>query len=269
MLVKRDLIYGKKNIINYTFSILIAFSCMWLPLFLIEGGNGDVFTDYNDSMMSASLINITFGIFTCISGVYVANSLSNKQKVIADKMLPASDFEKFLSRCLFVLPGCFAMCIAALLGSDLLRTVLSLVTGNGMPILHTSILLNPDINNDIMHINGIDRNDFALITAAIMWHWTIHSFYVLGGMFFRRHQFVLTSMVGVVSGVLFIALAVNTAPLFHEFDNMSEYGEAEKILHMFGWMAVALLTAITALNYWLAYKIYTRMQVINNKWTNV
>lgn len=270
MLMKRDIIYGKKNIVNYTFYMFMLFATPWLPNLLITGGSQEIFTGQEEIMMQIGTIYMMLGVFLVISGIFAASNLSNKQKMIADKMLPASDLEKFLTRCIFALPGCLAIGLTAMLAADMLRSVISLTLGYGMPAWYLTCIFDGEASGLIMGLNNTDGSILALsVTGAVMWQWTTHSFYVLGGMLFRRHQFVLTSMVGVVSRVIVMAMVANIAPLIPEFDDMAEYGEVEKLMHMFGWLAVALATALTALNYWLAYKIYTRMQIINNKWINV
>ena len=95
----------------------------------------------------------------------------------------------------------------------------------------------------------------------------IHAAYILGGTLFRKQQFVLTTIAIVVIGYIMMftwhSPVIDNANLF----DLDEKGKSVPN----AWFYVVSIGGylLTALCYWLSYKIFCRMQVINNKWLNV
>lgn len=90
-----------------------------------------------------------------------------------------------------------------------------------------------------------------------------HSFFTLGGTVFRKSATLLT----ICSSFILMFL---TALL-------SSFVDADVLRHLvqsiepntFGWLMVMVLLLLSAFNYWAAYKLFTHMQIINNKWFNI
>jgi hypothetical protein len=95
----------------------------------------------------------------------------------------------------------------------------------------------------------------------------IHAAYILGGTLFRKQQFVLTTIAIVIIGYIMVftwhSPVIDNANLF----DLDEKGKSVPN----AWFYVVSIGGylLTALCYWLSYKIFCRMQVINNKWLNV
>ena len=104
--------------------------------------------------------------------------------------------------------------------------------------------------------------DYYLITASIYgWVFWAHSLYVLGGAFFRRRQFILTSCVHFLLGFLVLFLSRYKSSIFIDPDTT----HLRPLLYAYPLVAIA----VALLNWWLAYKLFKRSQVINNKWINL
>ena len=108
----------------------------------------------------------------------------------------------------------------------------------------------------------------AFVVGSYLW---FHSLYILGGSLFRRQQFLLTSIAIVIGFFLFV-WTTHTLAEVSGVNNRFEFMALHDGVWHVHWSYYIILTAeygLTALHYWLSYKIFCRMQVINNKWLNV
>ena len=112
----------------------------------------------------------------------------------------------------------------------------------------------------------------GFLTLAWLW---VHSVYVCLGCFFRRNSWIITSVILFVATttLTFVASMLSLDFFNHNihFHNGLYIGGELYVIDGYSIIAtvVLLLTGFTVLNYWLAYKLFCRMQVINNKWINV
>ena len=154
-----------------------------------------------------------------------------------------------------------AFCLA-----DLFRMLVSLIAG--IDIVKSAI---PDFLN--MLFGGNDHNIsifgetdmtyvLPLTFAANAWAFWVHSLYILGGALFRRRQFVLTTLAHCIIGLAF-------TPIIVDFVDSLDKATAEQMFCIVMWTAGSVFTLLFLLNWWLSYKIFRRMQVINNKWLNL
>ena len=103
------------------------------------------------------------------------------------------------------------------------------------------------------------------------WVFYIHSLYIVGGTLFRRQQFLLTSMSIIIAVFLLVSF-------FSHLDFQIDFirGNWDEKTHTytqtyypFFYILHTTLCALIVFHYWASYKLFTRMQVINNKWLNV
>lgn len=178
-------------------------------------------------------------------------------------MLPASDLEKFIVRVLYItvvwmLIGVVAFCLA-----DFCRMLICFISGS-----HGTYSTIPDVLN--MWFGPADthsmrmtawRLDFiAGVLAVNAWVFWAHSFYVLGGAFFRRRQFILTSCAHFALGILSLII-ISYIPLSAK--------EGLKFVNTIAYVYTAVAIMVGLLNWWLTYRLFKRSQVINNKWINL
>jgi hypothetical protein len=103
------------------------------------------------------------------------------------------------------------------------------------------------------------------------WVFYIHSLFIVGGTLFRRQQFLFTSMSIIVVGILLVSflshLDLHIDCIRHSWDEKtSSYSTT---YYPFFYILHTTLCALIVFHYWASYKLFTRMQVINNKWLNV
>ena len=177
-------------------------------------------------------------------------------------MLPASNLEKYISRFLFSTLGAAVAMITAIVVSDLVQLIFSFVL---LPGHHQSVCLSTMAllwKIWTTFIESIDSAGALMLSLLIMTCGVlVHSFFILCGTLFRKHTIV-------VSGILFIVM---TYLVIYVIESVP--GTITTCLNhgdnswLFSLLIAELLLA--GFQYWLSYKVFTRMQVICNKWINL
>lgn len=177
-------------------------------------------------------------------------------------MLPASNLEKYISRFLFSTLGAAVAMITAIVVSDLVQLIFSFVL---LPGHHQSVCLSTMAllwKIWTTFIESIDSAGALMLSLLIMTCGVlVHSFFILCGTLFRKHTIV-------VSGILFIVM---TYLVIYVIESVP--GTITTCL-MHGdnsWIFCLLIAELllAGFQYWLSYKVFTRMQVICNKWINL
>lgn len=203
--------------------------------------------------------------FLILAGGNVFKNMRTKQQRIEFLMLPASRMEKFAERALHVLLVNTICVVVAFLLADMVSLLLSLliIPGYGQSI--TLILLKNVTYDaiDFMTIVGQLNAQSLLIAGLALWPmlsyvaW-LHSVYVLGGTFFRRHHILLTTCVlAVVWPILMFIWGMFIIINFGDDMNLAMF------------IFAILLDLCIIGDYVLAYLIFKRMQAINNRWNNL
>ena len=177
-------------------------------------------------------------------------------------MLPASNLEKYISRFLFSTLGAAVAMITAIVVSDLVQLIFSFVL---LPGHHQSVCLS------IMallwkiwttFIESIDSAGALLLSVSIVTCGVlVHSFFILCGTLFRKHSIV-------VSGILFIVM---TYLVIYVIESVSDTITTYLMHGDNSWLFSLLIAELLlgGFQYWLSYKVFTRMQVICNRWINL
>lgn len=177
-------------------------------------------------------------------------------------MLPASNLEKYISRFLFSTLGAAVAMITAIVVSDLVQLIFSflLLPGHHQSVCLSTMALLWKIWTTF--IESIDSTGALLLSLLIVTCGVlVHSFFILCGTLFRKHTIV-------VSGILFIVM---TYLVIYVIESVP--GTITTCL-MHGdnsWIFCLLIAELllAGFQYWLSYKVFTRMQVICNRWINL
>jgi len=208
---------------------------------------------------------VIYLIVVIISGTWIFANMQTKAQRTTVKLLPATDLEKFLVNFLAVTLGAAVMAIVAFCIADIVRIVVCLIFGIdhvaiGLPYFLQMLFTDTDFAGSSVNAGRIFPT--AVNFTALGWCLWAQSLYVLGGTVLRRYQFVITSAVHVL---LFIAFAVVVS---YGSGNVETTVMDEGLAPVF-YAIGTVLAAIAVLNWWLSYRIFKRMQVINNKWINL
>lgn len=216
-------------------------------------------------LRSVELCTVVYLIVIIIAGTWIFADMKTKEQRIKVKMLPATDLEKYIVRWLGITLGAMVMGIVSYCVADALRMLTCLVAG--VDCLQCTI---PDFirllftNGDDTPVNQINSAAFNqgiyfLATGWVMW---AQSLYVLGGTLLRRYQFVTTTAVHIVL-FLIMSIFISSSPVDVELTVRSS--DNSTTFYAVG----ALLMAVAVANWWLSYRVFRRMQVVNNKWINL
>ena len=265
LLMRWDIQTRWKHYVFSTLACIISYSLyslIWQNNYkgvgMFEGTPVDTQNHYliNETMFFGIMIFIAFYVWaSCIFC-----NLKTKTYRESFLMLPASNLEKYMVRLLLMVIVSIVELTVILITTDAIQLAFSYIINPGF---HVSITL--PIIHEIL--------DTPLFTRwgeqdAIFYSFFIfaHSFCTLGGTFYRKMAPLFTFVTGLV---LFLALGylVNWMGNAGLLDFLTPYNDG----HNYVWTTVLciLLLALSAFNYWASYKIFTRMQVICNKWINI
>ena len=87
----------------------------------------------------------------------------------------------------------------------------------------------------------------------------VHSFFILCGTLFRKHTIV-------VSGILFIVM---TYLVIYVIESVPDTITTCLMHGDNSWIFSIAELLLAGFQYWLSYKVFTRMQVICNRWINL
>ena len=232
---------SKKELITSVVSLFFVFS---LVLTL-----GSTTTFFNNIEFASGFCTGLFFVYIMISGCWIGSNLKTKQQIIMYKMLPASNLERFLSRYFYITFIWIMGGILAFVAADLVQIIVNIIIGN-------------EVNSSIQFIyitisdgseEGLPFIEFLAMYLVYVW---IHSLYILGGVFFRKNQFVLTTLVNIVLAIVLTKIIKETGIFIFIDDIQTTF-------------IIVFLILLIALNYYLSYKLFCRIQVINNKWINL
>lgn len=209
--------------------------------------------------------------FLC-SGALIFSSLRSRQQRINNFMLPASNGEKFVARYLVL---AVAMPLAAIVGffaGDVLQFLVSLMINNNAAQWASGIfstfwdqILNNGVSPIYADLNGEPapvRGFLVILLGAV----TQHACFLLFGSIFHKHPLVMAILMWIAIGIALLTLAGLGAYLLTDFLD-SGY---TIILYDAWWKALGYIASIAFIVfcYWFAFRRYTRLQVINNRWIN-
>lgn len=255
----------KKEALTNLASMTFAFAVLAVVQVMSSRNVPDIVVE-NNLHNFTSFALFVFLIICSIGGCWIFSNMKTKEQRITFKMLPATDLEKFVVRALYAtvvwwLMGFIAFCLA-----DLFRMLISLIAGIDIVKSAVPDFLNMLFGGNDHNISIFGETDMTYVLpltfAANAWAFWVHSLYILGGALFRRRQFVLTTLAHCIIGLAFTPVIVN-------FVDSLDKATAEQMFCTVMWTAGSVFTLLFLLNWWLSYKIFRRMQVINNKWLNL
>jgi hypothetical protein len=215
-----------------------------------------------EMVMSVCAFFVMLAVLIAVSGLF--GEYATKQRRCLLLMLPASNLEKFLSAIVYSSIVSVACILLAFVLGDTLRMLtmalffhLPLYSGIGT---FFSTIFSVDLS-------GAPISVWELVLFMILVNVLIHATYTLGGTLFRKWPFIITA---VIQYVVLMLLVVFVAFLHRNFDISIPMRLIEMVnSHLLFYIACFFLAAVSALFYWLSYRIFCRMQIIGHKWVNV
>ena len=228
---------------------------------------------YYECRMTGFLAAI-FILFIFISACNIFSNMKTKLQRESFMMLPANNLEKYAARFLMMSIGSIIMMLIATLIADFVQFVLSFFMTPGY---HASII-GSSLSQIYKAATDTGNNPISIlawqykIDAAILgWSFLtmIYSFCLLGGTFFRKQPIILTAVSGII---IFMIIGYCGSKLedwgaFDFFAHLNYDNPSTSLCMAIFWSVIFL--ALAAGSLWASYKLFTRMQVICNKWINI
>ena len=284
LVMKRDWMENwKKNL--YTFlGIFLAFLFVYFVCMADKGGSSNGF--FKD--LAGAFAGISSFLLVYFASEIMKNMRTKEQR-FSYLMLPATPLEKFVSRALYVTVGMFVMILLASLLAEVARWAF-------MPFFDQvpdglKVCLWPDawgyigetispfqtkvhfIATEGISPDAWPREERSIFFEIMMGYWITlwgHSLYVLGGNYFGKYAFFKTIGVIILIAVL-VSMGISHID-FHVGPGTFEWLD-EFFRNNSHWLTESFVAGVvgfiffclTALNWWLSYKLFTRQQVIKPK----
>ena len=277
MVLRWDLLTNWKS---YFYSIAgLAISIIMLSIsmlysfphshFIVEGDLGNYYEGNMTGFLAAIVI-----LFFFISPCNIFSNMKTKLQRENFMMLPANNLEKYAARFLMMSVGSILMMLIATLIADFVQFVLSFfmtpgyhasIIGSSLSQIYKAATNTGD--NPICILAGQYKIDAAILGWSFLT--MIYSFCLLGGTFFRKQPIILTAVSGII---IFMIIGYCGSELeewgaFDFFKHFNYDNPGTSLCIAIFWSVVFL--ALAAFSLWASYKLFTRMQVICNKWINI
>mgnify|MGYP004629856489 FL=1 len=253
------------GIILLSISMLYSFPHSY---FIVERDLGN----YYECRMTGFLAAIVI-LFFFVSACNIFGNMKTKLQRESILMLPANNLEKYAARFLMMSVGSILMMLIATLVADFVQFILSFfmtpgyhasIIGSSLSQIYETTVAG---NNPISILAWHEKIDAAMLGWSFLT--MIYSFCLLGGTFFRKQPIILTA----VSGIIIFMIIGNCGRKLEEwgafdfFNHLNYDNPATSLCMAIFWSVVFL--ALAAGSLWTSYKLFTRMQVICNKWINI
>lgn len=229
---------------------------------------------YYECRMTGFLATILIAFFF-VSACNIFSNTKTKLQRESFMMLPANNLEKYAARFLMMSVGSILIMVIATLIADFVQFILSFFMTPGY---HASIIgsslrqiyeaaIDTTCNNPISILAWQYKIDAAILGWSFLT--MIYSFCLLGGTFFRKQPIILTAVSGII---IFMIIGYCGSKLeewgaFDFFKHLNYDNPGTSLCMAIFWSVIFLALAASSL--WASYKIFTRMQVICNKWINI
>lgn len=255
------------GIIMISISMLYSFPHSY---YIVEGGD---LGNYYEVRMTGFLAAIVI-LFFFISACNIFSNMKTKLQRESFMMLPANNLEKYAARFLMASVGSILIMVIATLIGDFVQFVLSFFMTPGY---HASIIGSflsqiyeaaTDTGNNPISILAWHKNiDGALVGWSFLI--MIYSFTLLGGTFFRKQPIILTAISGIIIFMIigYCGRKLEEWGVFDFYTHLNYDNPVTTLCLAIFWSVVFL--ALAAGSLWASYKLFTRMQVICNKWINI
>ena len=264
------------GIIMFSISILYSFPHSY---FIEEGRD---LSNYYEVRMTGFLVAI-FILFFFISACNIFSNMKTKLQRENFLMLPANNLEKYAARFLMASVGSILMMLIATLIADFVQFVLSFfmtpgyhasIIGSALSQIYKAATYTDNNPKCIFAWNPISILAWQCKIDAALLGWSflimIYSFTLLGGTFFRKQPIILTAVSGIIIFMIigYCGNKLEEWGVFgvHYYENYYSQAPTLSMTTIF-WSVVFL--ALAAGSLWASYKLFTRMQVICNKWINI
>ena len=215
----------------------------------------------------SGLIGVISAIYVVLSGAMIISDLKTKQQRIDELALPATNLEKFVARAIGSTLLAVVILVVAFFVADLLQMLINMLLHKG-----TFASITVAVKDTIMKLEELDTLDvkkersMLVSISMVMTLFATNSYYILGGMLFRKSAWLKASLAFVLLTIIVFSLFVGYAYLVYKYTDYVVY-IPEWVSN--SWSSVTFNIVQIVVCYYLAYRIYCRLQAINTRWLNI
>ena len=282
-LLKWEMMTERKDYMRFAIGIALTLTFLFCATIIsryyddVNGYTEDLIIMFKKStVMILSNLAWTVYLFAIFLGAsFVFKNVATKQQRIAFFSLPASNLEKFLVRLFHVMIG-YPLCfLVALAFADIMQLFLSFILLKGpdysVVVKMITMLYSPiynEISGEVIKGCLLFPHGFTLVgvmesLSYLTFFAFNYAFWIFCGTLFRRNAWLLTLASQVVIG--FVVIMIIRVLGFPSVGNLLNESSALALAYL----CIAIAWVVIALMYWGSYRLFSRMQVINNKWLNV
>ena len=228
---------------------------------------------YYECRMTGFLATILIAFFF-VSACNIFSNTKTKLQRESFMMLPANNLEKYAARFLMMSVGSILIMVIATLIGDFVQFILSFfmtpgyhasIIGSSLRQIYEAATNTGD--NPICILAGQCKIEAALVGWSFLI--MIYSFTLLGGTFFRKQPIILTAVSGIIIYMIvgYCGSKLEEWGAFDFYTHLNHDNPGTSLCIAILWSVIFLALAASSL--WASYKLFTRMQVICNKWINI
>lgn len=242
---------------------LVTFALAFFAIIAVPQALGLLISrDANTQVETTSIALLALSAYIIMAGTRMFVHIKTRQQRIHDFMLPATTKEKFVARYLVIAVALPLVAVVGFLAGDLVQYLLTLVFGSAGTASAVSYAMET--------VSGLDRIGFGTMSATVsvgLSLVSLHAFFLLLGSIFHKHPMILSWSVLMLLN--FLVLTVGTGVVYG-LSLLQNQGYVVIVYDTWLKVALSLLSiAFTVFCYRFAYRRYTRLQVIDNKWLNI
>ena len=239
----------KINVIFITFLIIfLALAMFTIPMF-----SGKTIDDIGYRQLVIDLVPLRgfSPVVFFMLGTFFIQDLEGRQQRINELMLPATNLEKFVARVLLVAVIYPLAICASFIVADGLQQLISMIIAHGERMSMVVAYFDADT-----YVSA----DSPLWTKALS-RLSIYSIAIYGGLLFRKLAWLKSIVIYFVVNILFL--------IGFFFLKLYLYENTDyEIVFIENPYASLISIGVSLLMFWSSYKIFTHLQVINNRWRN-
>ena len=261
LLLKRDISENWKSIFYFflaSYIIVLLWFCLVAYVSRYDEGLSNGMTPFElFCYMSTLLLSGCISIVLCFSASRIFKPMSGKGKRIEFLMLPATHAEKFVSRVVYSVFGTAFVLFVVFLVAELTRILISAVfsvnTWGVMEMGHV------DGEKLVQGINYINEHFWLYSMIGFVW---MHSLYILGGTYFTKHPFRKTLILEILCSS-FLSICFLAFRMGGQGNSLSITTMSMVVYDgVYTWIYYTIYSIFAVVNWWLAYRLFSRSQVM-------